>query len=40
MMAFFTSCCVMVDPPCVMSPAARLAIAARISEGKFSAPCS
>ena len=37
---FFTSCCVSVEPPCSISPAMRLVIAARIREGKFRAPWS
>ena len=37
---FFTSCCVSVEPPCSMSPAIRLVMAARIRDGKLSAPCS
>ncbi len=38
MTAFFTSCCVMVEPPCVILPAMRLATIARKTDGTLMAP--
>jgi hypothetical protein len=37
---FFTSCCVIVEPPCTIAPAFRLAIKARTMDEKSIAPCS
>ena len=39
-MAFFTSCCVIVEPPWTTSPVAAFVSRARMSDVQSSGPCS